>query len=309
MHNSKHSNDASKTPQALLKNCKFAYLSNSTIIYQKDYQQELLVINSPSCYAVIALQGGQLLEFKPNNDKHWLWLSPLASFKPGEAIRGGMPVCLPWFGVNQQQPDFPKHGIARTQIWQLTDIEEHDSHSTVALELHYDGDSSEYVDHAFSCQLIFSLGSELAVQIKIKNCDEQERSFSWALHSYFAVEHSVKTQVLGLDKQDYLDNTQDLKLCQQAGAIVFAGEVDRVYENTEAAQTIIDQQQQLHIDGSNCPSCIIWNPGALAAMRVADIKDHYHEFICHERGCAFGDSLHLQSGETFDSTMRVKKNA
>ena len=302
-------NDSSHDEQQeLLKACKFSYLSNSTVLYQKKHKQDLLIINSPSCYAVISPQGAQLLEFRPHGEEDWLWLSPLASFAPGEAIRGGIPICLPWFGVNQENPDSPKHGIARNQTWQLTDIDEQTNKTTVVFELHYDGECPELVKHPFYCQLTFELGTELGMQIKIKNCSDHKQTFSWAMHSYFAVEHSVKTQISGLENVAFLDNTEGLKTVKQAGSVVFAGEVDRVYQYTDTPQYLL-ANQKLEISGFNCPSCIVWNPGALAAMRIKDIKNHYSEFVCIERGCTFDDSLKLNAGETFRSTMRVKKPA
>lgn len=288
--------------------CKFSYLSNSTVVYRKPHKQDLLIVNSPSCYAVFSLQGAQLLEFRPHGDDDWLWLSPLASFEPGKAIRGGIPVCLPWFGVNQQTPEKPKHGFVRDNLWQLSQVEERADKTIVCFDFSYDGEQAELFDTPFHCQLQFELGRELNIQIKLKNCSDQNSLFSWALHSYFAVEHSVKALVNGLDAQNFLDNTQGLAVTAQAGSVVFAGEVDRVYEATQTPQTLLSQHH-LHIEGTNCPSCIVWNPGALAAMRMEDVKQHYSNFICVERGCAFGDSLHLNAGETFRSTMSIKKIA
>ena len=292
----------------LLKVCDFVYFSNSTVLYNAEHKQDLLVINSPSCYAVISPMGGQILEFRPHGQDNWLWLSPLAKFETGQAIRGGIPICLPWFGVNQQQPELPKHGIARTQLWQLTAIEEQNGNTQVVFELHHDGELPELAAEPFYCQLTFDLGRELNLRLKLKNCSDKAQQFSWAMHSYFAVEHSVKARVTGLENHAFLDNTEGLQTFQQAGSVVFAGEVDRVYQATEPPQRLVDGEQ-LEISGFNCPSCIVWNPGALSAMRIADIKTHYSEFICVERGRAFDDSLTLEAGETFHSTMQVKKVA
>lgn len=286
----------------------FTYLSNSRVLYKKDHKQDLLIINSPLCYAVIALQGAQIIEFRPHGDNNWLWLSPLTTFQPGQAIRGGIPICLPWFGVNKTDPNKVKHGFVRNQTWQLTALQESDKQTTLNFSFDYDGADPTLFEHAFHCQLQISLGKELQLSIKIKNCDDIESSISWAMHSYFAVEHSAKTLISGLDQTNFLDNTLKLETFPQIGNLVFAGEIDRVFQATSAPQQL-HSQQSLSIDGDNCPTCIVWNPGASAAMRIEDIKQHYSEFVCIERGAAFSDSLQLQPGEVFRSTMNIKKPA
>ena len=299
---------SSQNERELLEHCDFAYFSNTTILYNAEHSQEVLVINSPCCFAVIALQGAQLLEFRPHGQNNWLWLSPLSNFEPGKAIRGGIPICLPWFGVHQQNPQLPKHGIARTQQWQLTTINECPNKTEIVFELHYDGHLQQLAPEPFDCQLIFDISDELNIGFNLKNCSDKSQHISWAMHNYFAVDNSAKTRIYGLQNHAFLDNTENLQSFQQSGPIVFTAEVDRVYQNTIEPQRLI-AHHTLDINGHHCPSCIVWNPGALSAMGMDDIQGHYNEFVCVERGCAFEDALILSAGETFRSTMQVKKIA
>ena len=67
--------------------------------------------------AKIALQGAQLISWQPKNTaKDVLWLSEIEPFQSGVAIRGGVPICYPWFGSVKQ----PAHGTARIRLWQLS---------------------------------------------------------------------------------------------------------------------------------------------------------------------------------------------
>lgn len=72
----------------------------------------------PGKNTLFALQGAHLLSWKPAGEEEVLWLSNNTPFKNGVAIRGGVPVCWPWFGPAAQQ-GLPAHGFARNLPWTL----------------------------------------------------------------------------------------------------------------------------------------------------------------------------------------------
>lgn len=285
---------------------QFVRLTDTRSHFHSHDALPLLVVNAPFCQATITLQGAQLLTFQPTGDKPWLWLSPYAQFESGKSIRGGIPVCLPWFGVNRKNPEKPKHGFVRNHDWELVSLQE----SATAIELEfgftYNSERPELFNTPFTATLEMTLSGSLDFSLHIHNRATETAEFSWAFHSYFAVADCEETTVSGLEGIHYLDNTRGLNAFLQDGDIPFLQEVDRVYNHTTVPQSI-NAQQRLSVTGENCPTCIVWNAGKNVAATLADIREDYRHYICVERGCAFGDSLVLPAGATSSSTMTINR--
>lgn len=288
------------TINTLIKDLDTVTLTDTCAHYQSPAPGlPLLLIRNRHCEAVIALQGAQLLEYAPRHGTPLLWLSPNAIFKAGTAIRGGIPVCLPWFGVNQQHPYKPKHGFVRNRDWQLTRATDtEDGKTRLTLTLDYQGEEPELFEHPFKTELAISLGDTLELTLTTTNTGSSPMPLSWALHSYHPVADLERTQVQGLDGAHYLDNTRGLTSAHQSGPITFNGEVDRAYEKVGATQTI-EGKPRISVSGENCDSAIVWNPGAKLAATISDIgADTYNQFVCVERGAAFGDAWTLAAAES-----------
>lgn len=293
--------------QDIINRSQTVTLTDSVSRYQKPAPAlPLLLIRNQSCEAVIALQGAHLLQFKPKQGAELLWLSPNAIFAKGTAIRGGIPVCLPWFGVNRKDPSKPKHGFVRDQDWQLTSIHEPDS-ATTELVFLFKSSTADLIQfpHPFIAQLRISLSKDIQLTLSIHNLSVSDAEFSWALHSYHPVEDLASTTVSGLSGLNYLDNLQGLKPVYQQDNIRFAGEVDRVYESVPATQRILGHPS-ITITGNHCETAIVWNPGANNAKAMPDVGEEIHQqFICVERGAAFGNSWRLAAGENQQATLQI----
>jgi glucose-6-phosphate 1-epimerase len=268
----------------------------------------LLIVRSDLCEAVISLQGAQLLEFTPRGEKPLLWLSPLAEYTAGRAIRGGVPICLPWFGVHPEDPARPKHGFVRVSQWSLAKLRQSKSGGhVVTLCYRSERDALELFPFRFSAELEISLSSKLVLDLSVKNEDIRPMPVSWAFHSYFSVSALESVSVSGLENCIYLDNTAGLKSQLQQGRVKFAGELDRVYENAGARQCI-EGDSPVCVQGENCNTVIVWNPGEDLASRMVDIgADNYRSFICVERGAAFSDSWMLAAGEKKSARLTIQK--
>ena len=273
----------------------------------------LLLIRTHLFKAVISIQGAQLLEFTPcDSNAPLLWLSPKATFETDKAIRGGIPICLPWFGV----PNFsfhgsmvkhPKHGFVRTQLWQLTQAN-CDPHGHCSLTFLFSNNKNTYklYPFKFTAELEFSLSQTIKLNLTVHNLDTQTIPVSLAFHSYHPVDKLKNTRVTGLENTHYLDNTRNLNKSWQDGAITFPREVDRVYENISTEQ-IIKSKSAIGINANNCPTAIIWNPGEKVAATMTDIgKENYQSFICVERGAAFSDSWEIPSGEKRKASVEIQ---
>lgn len=292
-----------------LQNVPEVALSHSTVNYPDRTHQPglpLLEIDNPHCRAVVALQGAQLLEFTPHGGDALLWLSPNAIFSPGKAIRGGIPVCLPWFGVNQHAPEQPKHGFARNRDWQLQHIAtDPDGETRLGFGFEYNGTEPALFPYPFSARLSLRLSQQLELTLMVANTGTDTLPLSWALHSYHPVADLAATRVTGLDGCRYLDNTRGLAPAVQTGEVRFSGEIDRAYERVGRTQ-VIEGNPRIVINGENCNSAIVWNPGAELAAGIGDIgAGNYAGFVCVERGAAFGDARHLHAGERLTSQLTL----
>ena len=82
-----------------------------------------VVIHNAFGEATISLLGANVIDWTPKDSEPVIWLSDEASFEQGKSIRGGVPICWPWFGAHESNADFPGHGFARTELWKFDDME------------------------------------------------------------------------------------------------------------------------------------------------------------------------------------------
>lgn len=266
---------------------------------------DLLLMETPLCRAVIAEQGAQLLEFQAVDREPLLWLSPAAQFTAGKPVRGGIPLCLPWFGINRADPDKPKHGLVRNRPWTLAGSEvQPDGELELRFAFNHGGDA--LFEAGFHCEVVMRLGRTLKLDLQLQNCGPATAEYSWAWHTYFPVENVREIEVHGLEDTEYLDNTCELQRATQKGPLTFPGEVDRVFENAGTHQRILTDHP-ISLTSENCHSVITWNPGAELAAGMADVGDHYRGFVCVEHGNAFANSWQLDAGEVAEATLYLKR--
>lgn len=268
----------------------------------------LLVIDTPLCQGAIALQGAQLLEFTRKKDNQALiWCSPKAIYKKGKAVRGGIPVCFPWFGAHQDDSSKPNHGFVRDNDWILKSAS---SNSGGELQLSFAfnscADTLALFPHHFEARLDFTLGNSVDIAFSVRNTGDGDMPCSWALHSYLPVSDINATEVLGLDGCDYLNTVGGRRHESQSGAVSFSGEVDRVYADVGHSQTI-NSDTRITVIGENCPTAIVWNPGIELASTMADLGAAASKmFVCVERGAAFSNAWSIAKGETKTAKASVK---
>lgn len=285
--------------QTLIAQSPFLELTSSQQHYShaKGDGLPLIRVCTPLCEAIISLQGAQLLEFKTHSGTPLLWLSPNCNFTEGTALRGGVPICLPWFGPNAEDPSKPKHGFARNQPWELTRAYLADS-GEYELTFTFFSKANALFDYDFSAELKMVLGTSAKLQLSVTNLSERPFVCSWALHSYHPVTSLGGVRVEGLADRTYLDNLENHAPKWQEGDLRFEGEVDRVYPAVDNLLTVADETP-IEISHHNCPSVITWNPGPENAAKIADIgagqEQHY---ICVERGAVLDEAWSMAPGET-----------
>jgi glucose-6-phosphate 1-epimerase len=264
--------------------------SNSQALFHSKAKLPLICVNTPLCNAIISPQGAQLLQYANQTKQPWLFLNKQQSFQQGQAIIGGIPLCLPWFGRHANR-DYPIHGYLQNQPWQLQQA--YQQQQTVVLHFHYQHTPTTYFPFHFSAEHIIKLSDEIELTLVLHNQEQQNLPISFAWHSYFATANPA--QIHGLEQYDFLDNLDGLSQKPQNGAIVLPKAIDAVFQQASSQQILQQPQQRLQISGEHCPTCIIWQP------------EQHKDFVCLERGAAFADTITLRAQQTFTSSMTIRE--
>lgn len=242
----------------------------------------VLDIENGFARAVVSLHGGQVLSFQPHGEEEALWLSPDAVFNEDKAIRGGMPICWPWF--SKRAEGGPNHGFARTNLWQLKEQGTLASGETRLLLSLTETTHSEW-DGAASLKTEIIIGQDLKVSLTMQNIGETPIAISQALHTYFTVSDVEKVTVEGLAGRRYLDEANNQMAHAQQGDVTLKGEVDRAYLNTAETCTIHDLglKRKIVIKKSGSNATVVWNPGKKLTEQMADIpNDSFRYMVCVE---------------------------
>ncbi|MEH4662270.1 D-hexose-6-phosphate mutarotase [Phytobacter diazotrophicus] len=245
---------------------------------------DVIVIDHPQVKASFALQGAHLLSWKPQGEDEALWLSGNTPFKNGVALRGGVPICWPWFGPAAQQ-GLPAHGFARNLAWTLKAHNEDDKGVVLTFELHSSEASRQYWPHDFTLFARYKLGKTCEIELEAHG-DFETTS---ALHTYFNVGdiHAVKVSGLGDRFIDKVKNAQEDALTD--GVQTFPDRTDRVYLNPEACSVIHDSalNRTIEVIHHHHTNVVAWNPGPALSASMTDMPDDgYKTFVCVESACA-----------------------
>jgi glucose-6-phosphate 1-epimerase len=251
--------------------------------------------------AIVSLQGGHLINWSPRGEKAVIWLSRNAKFTPGKSIRGGVPVCWPWFGPHSKEKTFPAHGFARTTPWQVVASEAIGNAKTcLTLRLEQHGAERRYWPYSSELVVQFTLGAALEIELITRNTGNTPITIGEALHTYFEISDVREITIHGLDGCDYLDKVDGMKRKRQIGPIGCNGETDRIYLDT-TSDCIIDDpgfNRRVHISKQGSRSTVIWNPWQDKAARMDDLgKDGYMNMICVESANVADNLVSIAAGD------------
>lgn len=269
----------------------------------------VIEIQHPAVRGRVALHGAHLMEWEPAGRGPVLYLSPEAVYQKGKAIRGGVPVCWPWFGPHGSDGALPAHGVARSRFWTLEEAEESAEGAWLLFVLTDDGATRAMWPHAFRLEYEMRLGAELRLSLRMHNPGSEAFQVTGALHSYFTVGDIRRTTVDGLQGAVYLDHADGDAVRTEQGVVRFSGEVDSDYL-TSAPVTVADPAlgRRLEIEGSGSGCTVVWNPWIEKARRLADLPDgDYEKFLCVETANAWRDRITVEPGgsHVLAATIRV----
>jgi len=255
-------------------------------------------IDHPAVTARISRHGAHLMEWTPAGQAAGLYLSPESLYQTGKAIRGGIPVCWPWFGPSRVDPTLPAHGFARTRAWEPGEFTEHETGVRLIFTLQDSEDTRRLWPHPFHLELTMELGASLQVSLRMSNPGDTPFTVTGALHTYLAIGDIHQTQISGLDGVSYLDTVGPEAGRTQAGGVIFDGEVDRIY-HTAVPITLHDaaQDRNFIITGTGSQSSVVWNPWTDKARALTDLPDaDFACFVCVETANAREDAITIPPG-------------
>ncbi|MBL0711724.1 MAG: D-hexose-6-phosphate mutarotase [Colwellia sp.] len=270
----------------------------------------LLDIKHRYCHAKISLYGGQVLSWKPNGQKDVFWLSRAATFEQGKAIRGGIPLCWPWFGAHPDDISHKEknHGFIRNQIWRVDNIDIKEESVDITLILQ-GGNMHSLWPHCFKLKQVLSFGKHFKQSLTMTNLSHEDAYYSGAFHSYFSVsapENAVISKLNEVPFDDKLTGQYSLP----KPLLNSLGPIDRVY-HANAMMQIIDSKWQriIEVSASNTQQWVFWNPGVVIANTMIDLHDSgEQEFVCLEAANTSMQLLTSGKAVTMAQTIKVLAN-
>lgn len=270
---------------------------------QIDFKQDpggllLVDVANEEATATLAMQGAHLMRWAPRGEPSVLWLSPSAVLAPGKAIRGGVPICWPWFGPHDSQGNFPSHGFARTAPWEIIDGSQRtDGATRLRFRLAPGKAQQACWPYPSEVQLHIAVGEALELELVTRNGGDKPFTFGAALHSYFAVSDARRIALHGLDGLPFIDKLAGGKRVPgRRGPLCLDGELDRIYLDSTADCVIEDPglQRRIRIEKHGSRSTVVWNPWRDKAAGLGDMgQDDYLGMLCVESGNVADDVVTL----------------
>jgi glucose-6-phosphate 1-epimerase len=257
---------------------------------------------------LVAQQGAHILSYQLAGQPPLIWLNDEAVFKTGKSIRAGVPVCWPWFGVFERNPQSVQamragkeapsaHGFVRAMDWELGGIEAEGESLKVEFLLPYPEGGFPGWPHQVDLTLSIRLDDQLHIQLSSHNRGADTVSISQALHSYFAVSDVREVHVEGLDGLNYIETLDNWKTVTQAGDLRFTGETDRIYLDAPPQLSIVDPawERRIILTSSGSRTAVIWNPWIDRAAAFSDMADDgWQRMLCIETANVMGDVVNLK---------------
>jgi len=268
-------------------------------------------VNTAEATGEVYLHGAHVTAWQPAGAAPVIWVSRDSLYDAGKPIRGGVPICFPWFAAHATDATAPMHGFGRLAEWQLADASA--SGGTVALTFQLADDEQSRRSawpHPFLAEFRVSFGSVLAMSLDVRNPAGHPLTYEAALHTYFAVGDIRQVTVTGLAGGDYLDKVEGFaRKRQDESPIAFTGETDRIYLDTEATAVIHDPvlKRRIEVAKSGSYSTIVWNPWVDRARALADFgDDEWPEMLCIETANVRERAVTLEPGSHHKMTATVR---
>ena len=246
------------------------------------------------------LHGAHVTSWKPAGKDEVLFMSTKTRWEEGQAIRGGIPICFPWFRAKADDPRAPAHGFVRTKTWQLESIAETEAGVAITMFTESDENTRRWRLGQFRLEHRVTFGSELSLELLCTNTGATPLRFEEALHTYNRVADVGRVRLHGLDSVRFLDNTDSNKAKLQRGDVVIASQTDNAYLDTESPIDLFDPdgRRGIRLTKANSQTTVVWNPWREGAAGLRDLGDgEWKQFVCVEASNILDAAIHLAPGQ------------
>ena len=260
----------------------------------------MIAIDTPSASAKIYLHGAHVTSWRPRHgSSDVLWMSELSRFEPGSPIRGGIPLCFPWFGIATENPPAPQHGFARIVPWDYLGSTRDVNTVTCSFRLTDSrAASASHWAHEFEAVYTVTVGTELTLRLDVTNTGSTTFAFEEMLHSYFAIQDASTTTVGGLGDVKFISKDDATPRSDPSPVLVGSG-VSRSYRGAGGPVEIDDGSRRIRIVASGAPDAVLWNPGPDIARTFEDFPDDgWKDMVCFESGAIRATAPTVQPGAT-----------
>ncbi|PTN07235.1 glucose-6-phosphate 1-epimerase [Mangrovibacterium marinum] len=276
-----------------------------------EMEGDLVFVNIANKYADadICLYGAHVSSFRPVRTMDILWMSPASEYREGTPIRGGIPVCFPWFGPHKTNSSLPQHGFGRLMYWDVLATESLPNGETkLELILKSSEKTKAYWPHDFEAVMRFVVGAKLQVSLEVKNTGTEAFTYGCALHSYFAISDIAHIQIEGLQGLDYFDQLTGNTTKQQEELLQINEALTRHYQNTETPVVLADEgfRRRIRIEKAGSKVTTVWNPGEDSSKLIGDMPDDgFATFVCIEATNSFDFQIKLAAGESYETKLLI----
>jgi glucose-6-phosphate 1-epimerase len=269
------------------------------------------VISTPAAEAEVFLQGAHVTHWTPRGQRPVLFVSPRSLFVPGKAIRGGVPIIFPWFGPRSDGKPGPSHGFARTMEWAVEQTKlRSDGKVEIALTLSPNDATRGFGYDAFHLRFRAAIGSELEMDLEVRNDAKEQLAYEEALHTYFSVADIHQVSVSGLEGTAYIDKTDGFKRKKLGDEpLRIAKETDQVHLGTKATCVVHDPvwNRTIIIDKNGSDSTVVWNPWIDKTKGMSDMAPgDWKEMICVETANAADNAVRLGPGAAHKLAVSIR---
>jgi glucose-6-phosphate 1-epimerase len=283
------------------------------VAFREQFGGPVAILEAAGSTAIVALQGAQVLSWRaPGHSDDVLWLSPGARLGTGKPVRGGIPICWPWFGPHPTDPSKPAHGFVRAAPWRVVGSASAPGRARIILSFDSTIDGGGSHRPRAHAEIEISLGETLSVALSTDNRDATPLALTQALHTYLTVGDIEGIALSGLDGRGYIDQLDRGALKWQSGDVVFRSEVDRIYQASPDTVVVSDRAlgRQISVSKSGSAATVVWNPWIEKSQRLGDMgNEGYRRMVCVETANAGGDVVHVQPRSRHRITTEISVRA
>jgi D-hexose-6-phosphate mutarotase len=257
------------------------------------------------CDGEFFVQGAHVTRYHPTCEPHpILFLSHESLFEFGKPIRGGIPICFPWFSAHPSDPSLPAHGWARISAWELVSSQRVEDDIQIEFQ---------FIQEPFELGYTVRFGKMFRAGFSVTNTSATLQSFELALHTYFQISDIASVRIEGdLHSCPFLDQLTASEFQPEYKAITFEKETDRIYEGKASEIRLIDSgwKRTIHINSEGSESTIVWNPWIDKSKRMKDFgDDEYLKMCCIETGNVRRRAVAIAPGETHTTSLKIRSAA